>query len=40
MGAYDVGADRFWGHLEDRRVTGDVTWRSLYAASTHAFFSS
>lgn len=25
MGAYDVGADQFWGHLEDRRVTGDVT---------------
>lgn len=29
MGAYDVGADRFWGHLEDRRVTGDVTLEFL-----------
>ena len=29
MGAYDVGADRFWGHLEQRRVTGAVTLEFL-----------
>lgn len=29
MGAYDVGADRFWGHLEARRVTSDVTLEFL-----------
>jgi transposase len=29
MGAYDVGADRFWGHLEKRRVTGQVTLEFL-----------
>ena len=29
MGAYDVGADQFWGHLEDRRVTGEVTLQFL-----------
>lgn len=29
MGAYDVGADRFWGRLEKRRVTGTVTLEFL-----------
>jgi transposase len=29
MGAYDVGADRFWGHLEARRVTSEVTLEFL-----------
>lgn len=29
MGAYDVGADKLWGHLEDRRVTGAVTLEFL-----------
>jgi transposase len=29
MGAYDVGADRFWGRLEKRRVTGQVTLEFL-----------
>jgi hypothetical protein len=24
MGAYDVGADRLWGHLEGRSATGEV----------------
>jgi hypothetical protein len=24
LGAYDVGADRLWGHVESRRVTGAV----------------
>jgi transposase len=24
LGAYDVGADRLWGHVERRRVTGEV----------------
>lgn len=29
MGAYDVGADRFWGRLEDRSVTSEVTLEFL-----------
>lgn len=29
MGAYDVGADKFWGRLEKRRVTGEVTLEFL-----------
>lgn len=29
MGAYDVGNDRFWGRLEKRRVTGQVTLEFL-----------
>jgi transposase len=29
MGAYDVGADRLWGRLEKRRVTGKVTLEFL-----------
>jgi transposase len=29
MGAYDVGADRLWGHLEARRVTGAVVLEFL-----------
>ena len=29
MGAYDVGADKLWGHLEGRRVTGEVTLEFL-----------
>jgi transposase len=29
MGAYDVGADRLWGHLEGRRVTAKVTLEFL-----------
>jgi transposase len=29
MGAYDVGADKFWGRLEKRRVTGQVTLEFL-----------
>lgn len=29
MGAYDVGADRFWGRLEKRRVTAKVTLEFL-----------
>ena len=29
LGAYDVGADRLWGHLEKRRVTGEVTLEFL-----------
>jgi transposase len=29
LGAYDVGADRFWGRLESRRVTGGVTLEFL-----------
>jgi len=43
LGAYDVGADRFWGQLEDRRVTGQVTLeflrdiRSRYPAETTVY---
>ena len=29
LGAYDVGADRLWGHVEARRVTGDVVLEFL-----------
>lgn len=29
MGAYDVGADRFWGHIEKRSVTSKVTLEFL-----------
>jgi transposase len=29
LGAYDVGADRLWGHLEARRVTGTVVLEFL-----------
>jgi hypothetical protein len=29
MGAYDLGADRLWGRLEKRRVTGKVTLEFL-----------
>jgi transposase len=29
LGAYDVGADRLWGHLEKRRVTGEVVLEFL-----------
>ena len=29
MGAYDVGADKLWGRLEKRRVTGQVTLEFL-----------
>jgi transposase len=43
MGAYDVGADQFWGRLEARRVTGEVTLeflrdiRSRYPAETTVY---
>lgn len=29
LGAYDVGADRLWGHVESRRVTGQVVLEFL-----------
>jgi len=29
LGAYDVGADRLWGHVEKRRVTGEVVLKFL-----------
>lgn len=29
LGAYDVGADRLWGHVEKRRVTGEVVLEFL-----------
>ncbi len=29
LGAYDVGADRLWGHVEARRVTGEVVLEFL-----------
>jgi transposase len=29
LGAYDVGADRLWGHVESRPVTGGVVWEFL-----------
>lgn len=29
LGAYDVGADRLWGHIEKRRVTGKVVLEFL-----------
>jgi transposase len=29
LGAYDVGADRLWGHVEARRVTGQVVLEFL-----------
>jgi hypothetical protein len=29
LGAYDVGADVLWGHVEQRRVTGEVVLEFL-----------
>jgi hypothetical protein len=29
LGAYDVGADRLWGHVEKRSVNGDVVLEFL-----------
>jgi transposase len=35
LGAYDVGADVMWGHVEDRRVTGEVVLEFLQDIRSH-----